>query len=60
MRRIIEAAKPYPEGRWLFIPLGSETDLRDVERLLIEKSPPKKRQEAPGDWKETRSSGVKS
>jgi len=46
-RRIIEATKPYPEGRWLFIPVGSEADLRDVERLLAAKSPPEKRQGAP-------------
>ena len=42
-RRIIEAAKPYPEGRWLFIPVDPEGDLGDVERLLAAKSPPKKR-----------------
>lgn len=30
----IERATPYPEGRWLFIPVVSENDLRDVESLL--------------------------
>jgi len=42
VRKIIEAAKPYPEGCWLFIPVGSEADLRDVKRLLTAKSPQKK------------------
>jgi hypothetical protein len=46
-RRMIEAAKPYPEGRWLFIPIDSEDDLLDVERLLATKSPPKNRQGDP-------------
>ncbi|MHB1319933.1 MAG: DUF3788 family protein [Anaerolineae bacterium] len=30
----IERAKPYPEGRWLFIPVTSEADLRDAEAIL--------------------------
>lgn len=30
----IERATPYPEGRWLFIPVVSENDLRDIESLL--------------------------
>jgi hypothetical protein len=30
----IERAHPYPEGRWLFIPVESEKDIQDVERLL--------------------------
>jgi hypothetical protein len=40
---VIEAAKPFPEGRWLFIPMESKADLLDIERLLAAKSPPKKR-----------------
>jgi hypothetical protein len=27
-------ANPYPEGRWLFVPVESEADVRDVQRLL--------------------------
>lgn len=30
----IERAHPYPEGRWLFIPVESQADIRDVQRLL--------------------------
>ena len=30
----IERAHPYPEGRWLFIPVESEKDIQDVQRLL--------------------------
>jgi len=60
VRKIIEAAKPYPEGCWLFIPVDSEANIRDIEKLLAAKSPPKKRQGAPGGWKETRSGGVMS
>jgi hypothetical protein len=41
-QRVIEAAKLFPEGRWLFIPIESKADLLDIERLLAAKSPPKK------------------
>jgi hypothetical protein len=34
VRQIIEEAHPYPEGRWLFIPVGSERDILDIRRLL--------------------------
>ncbi len=34
VRQAIERANPYPEGRWLFIPVGSADDLGDIERLL--------------------------
>jgi hypothetical protein len=30
----IEAATPYPEGRWLFISVESQDSLRDIIRLL--------------------------
>jgi len=30
----IARAHPYPEGRWLFIPVESESDLRDVQQLV--------------------------
>jgi hypothetical protein len=33
-QQAIARAHPYPEGRWLFIPVASEDDLRDVQRLL--------------------------
>ena len=30
----IARANPYPEGRWLFIPIESADDVHDVKRLL--------------------------
>jgi len=30
----IGRAKPYPEGRWLFIPVESENDVKDIQQLL--------------------------
>jgi hypothetical protein len=30
----IAQARPYPEGRWLFIPVESENDKRSIQRLL--------------------------
>jgi hypothetical protein len=34
VRQTIEHAKPYPEGRWLFIPVKSKKDIRDIQQLL--------------------------
>ena len=34
VQQAIARAHPYPEGRWLFIPVESEKDLRDIQRLL--------------------------
>ena len=31
----IARATPYPEGRWLFIPVESADDVHDVKRLLV-------------------------
>lgn len=36
----IEAAHPFPEGRWLFLPVKTARDLQDVKKLLAIKSPP--------------------
>ena len=33
-RHAIEAAKPYPEGRWLFIRVESQTDIEDARNLV--------------------------
>ena len=30
----IDRAHPYPEGRWLFIPVESADDVQDIKRLL--------------------------
>lgn len=32
--RAISRAQPYPEGRWLFVTVESEADLRDAQRLI--------------------------
>jgi hypothetical protein len=34
-RQAIAKAHPYPEGRWLFVPIESENDIRDIRRLLV-------------------------
>jgi hypothetical protein len=34
-RQAIAKAHPYPEGRWLFVPIESENDIRDIQRLLV-------------------------
>ena len=34
VRQIIEQAHPFPEGRWVFVPVQSGKDLRDVQQLL--------------------------
>jgi Protein of unknown function (DUF3788) len=34
VRQAIAKAKPYPEGKWLFVPVRSEQDFRDVRHLL--------------------------
>lgn len=38
--KIIEDAHAYPEGRWLFIKVEAEQDLKDVKQLLTIKSQP--------------------
>ena len=35
---IIDAAHPYSEGRWLFIPIKSNRDLQDIKRMLAIKT----------------------
>ena len=34
VERIIDEVHAYPEGRWLFIPVKSAKDIKDVEQLL--------------------------
>ncbi len=43
--KAIAAANPYPEGRWLFIPVQTENDLQDIRRMLVIKAPPPARQQ---------------
>jgi Protein of unknown function (DUF3788) len=40
VRGIFDAARQYPDGRWLFIPVESEQDVADVVALLETKLPP--------------------
>jgi hypothetical protein len=42
VRKSIARAKPWPEGRWLFIPVESEKDLRNVQQLLALRVEPKR------------------
>lgn len=34
VQQAIARAYPYPEGRWLFIPVESEDDCPDIQQLL--------------------------
>jgi hypothetical protein len=34
IRHVMEHATPFPEGCWLFIPVESEKDLRDIRQVL--------------------------
>jgi hypothetical protein len=34
VQEVIARANPYPEGRWLFIPVKSADDIRDIQQLL--------------------------
>ncbi|HVO62850.1 MAG TPA: DUF3788 family protein, partial [Terriglobales bacterium] len=35
VQQVLAKARPYPEGKWLFIPVASETELLDIKRLLV-------------------------
>jgi hypothetical protein len=41
VRNVVEDAHEFPEGRWLFIKVGSKRDFRDVQQLLFLKEQPK-------------------
>jgi hypothetical protein len=38
VQQAIAKAHPYPEGRWLFVPVESKNDIRDIQRLLTLRS----------------------
>jgi hypothetical protein len=40
------AARPYPDGRWLFLSVADDATVLDVERLVAAKSPPPRRPRA--------------
>lgn len=46
VRQTLESAHQYPEGRWLFIKVGSKKDISDIEALLLLKSRPPERRES--------------
>jgi hypothetical protein len=43
VKRAIARAKPWPKERWLFIPVESKKDFRDIQRLLALRVGPRKR-----------------
>jgi hypothetical protein len=43
VRAAWDAAHPYPDGRWLWLPLTDAAVVADVQRLVALKSPPPKR-----------------
>mgnify|MGYP002153788772 CR=1 FL=1 len=46
VRKVLEKAHRFPEGRWLFIKVESQRDLNDIQRLLLVKSGPSKKMRA--------------
>lgn len=43
-RRAIEEAHPYPEGRWLFVPLQGDEEVEDLKQMMtLKKRPPRAR-----------------
>lgn len=40
VRKVIQDAQPYPEGRWLFVKVTSDADLNDVQQLLALRAMP--------------------
>jgi hypothetical protein len=43
VRRTLEGAQQYPEGKWLFIEVSSKEDIEDVKKLLLLKRKPGKK-----------------
>ncbi len=43
LRSVFAAATPFPDGRWLFLPVCAPSDAADVRTLLVEKLPPRVR-----------------
>lgn len=40
VRKVLEDARKFPEGRWLFINVETEQDVDDVQQLLMAKARP--------------------
>ncbi|MFB3789674.1 MAG: DUF3788 domain-containing protein [bacterium] len=43
VRELLASAHPYPDGRWLFIDVKTQTDIKDIQRLLSLKAMSPKR-----------------
>ncbi len=41
VKRLIDGATEFKEGRWLFIPVRTKRDVVDVEKLVLVKAPPR-------------------
>ena len=41
VKNVLDSAHRFPEGRWLFIRIGSKRDVADVQKLLLLKERPK-------------------
>jgi hypothetical protein len=39
VKKVLQTAHQFPEGRWLFVRIGSKRDVRDIQRLLTLKAP---------------------
>ena len=37
-KNVLESARQFPEGRWLFIRVSSKQDIRDIQQLLLLKT----------------------
>lgn len=46
-RALFEAARAYPDGRWLIIGLDTDADIDDIRALIALKSPPPRRPRRP-------------
>ncbi len=46
VRRVLLETPQLHDGRWLFIPVRTERDVRDIEQLVLVKAPPKRRRSA--------------
>ncbi len=53
IQQIIDQANAYPEGRWLFIPIKSEKDVREAQQLLTLKSAKRQRANEEKRWNDS-------
>ena len=58
--RALQRAKDYPEGRWLFIPVASLKDARDLRTLVALKLGPQTQSKSSDESRATRRRGTSS